>query len=247
MCLLSLLKKVDVPTSSRKGGIRKPVSVVVADRSPMESQLLAKALKRSRHQFEVLAVVANKAEASRAIRELNPSIALVSVDLEDGQTDGLELLLEATKARATTRTIVLLDSSRPDLVVEAFRCGAKGIFRRNESFSALCKCIQTVYDGQVWASSKDLESILQVLSRSTLPHFMDMKSTRLTRRENEVVVMVAEGLTNREIAGKMRLSEHTVKNYLFRVFEKLGLSSRSELMLYALQGSVSKASGKPEN
>jgi len=92
-----------------------------------------------------------------------------------------------------------------------------------------------------------LESILQVLSRSTLPHFMDMKSTRLTRRENEVVAMVAEGLTNREIAGKMRLSEHTVKNYLFRVFEKLGFSSRSELMLYALQGSLSQTNGKLDN
>lgn len=234
-----------MPKSSRKREFRKPVSVVVADRSPMESQLLAKALKRSHHEFEVLAVVTTKAEASRAIRDFNPSIALVSADLQDGQTDGLELLLEASKGRGTTRTIVLLDSSQTHFVVEAFRCGAKGIFWRNASFSALCKCIRTVHEGQVWASAEDLEIILQALSRSTLPHFIDMKSARLTHRENDVVLMVAEGLSNREIAGKLRLSEHTVKNYLFRVFEKLGLSSRSELMLYALKGSAARSSGKP--
>ena len=108
--------------------------------------------------------------------------------------------------------IVVINSGDREVVVNAFRSGARGLFCfADYPFRLLCKCILSVHQGQVWANSEKL----------------------LTPREEQVVALVADGLSNREIAQELGLSEHTVKKYLFRIFDKLGISSRVELVLYA--------------
>jgi DNA-binding CsgD family transcriptional regulator len=92
-----------------------------------------------------------------------------------------------------------------------------------------------VYQGQIWATSEQLRYLLDAFTASTLAPIVDAKGEALlSRREEEVVRCLAEGLSNREIARQLQLSEHTVKNHVFRIFEKLGLSNRVELVLYAI-------------
>ena len=132
--------------------------------------------------------------------------------------------------------VVLLDNSEPAAVVEAFRAGAHGIFSRTQPLRLLAKCIECVHSGQVWANSNELHFLLEALARPNHANFTHLADSPLSAREADVVRCVAEGLTNREIARRLKLTEHTVKNYLFRIFDKLGVSSRVEVVLYALNG-----------
>jgi DNA-binding NarL/FixJ family response regulator len=99
----------------------------------------------------------------------------------------------------------------------------------------LCKCILRVAAGQIWASTEQLNYLMDLISEVPSLRVMNSNGNRiLTPREEQVVALVAEGLGNRQIARELNLSEHTIKKYLFRIFEKLGISSRVELVLYAL-------------
>jgi DNA-binding NarL/FixJ family response regulator len=136
-----------------------------------------------------------------------------------------------------TRTIVLLDSPDSDLVVDAFRSGARGVFCRSGSVKMLCKCIYAVQQGQIWANTAQMQALLEALETQAparVANGSPKVDNRLSKREKEVLACIADGLKNREIATQLRLSEHTVKNYLFRLCDKVGSSGRVELMLYAL-------------
>jgi DNA-binding NarL/FixJ family response regulator len=121
-------------------------------------------------------------------------------------------------------------------VIDAFRCGAHGVIFRDEPLETLSKCIHAVHQGQVWANSMHLGYLLEVLGQTKAIHLQDARgSNLLSKREETVVRLVADGLTNKAISSELHLSEHTVRNYLFRIFDKLGVSSRVELVLYCLQ------------
>jgi DNA-binding NarL/FixJ family response regulator len=132
--------------------------------------------------------------------------------------------------------ILLIDTHDRAVVVNAFRSGAKGLFCFYDSpFRLLCKCIQSVHHGQVWATSEQLQYLIEMVAQ--VPSLVVMNSSGvklLTPREEQVVALVADGLCNRAVARELRLSEHTIKKYLFRIFDKLGISSRVELVLYAV-------------
>jgi DNA-binding NarL/FixJ family response regulator len=129
-----------------------------------------------------------------------------------------------------------MDASQAADVVEAFRCGARGVFSRTESSKTLAKCVSSVHQGQVWANSAELRYLLEAFRESEPIRLTDSRGEAiLSKREQDVVRCVAEGLSNREIASRLNLTEHTVKNYLFRIFDKLGVSSRVEVVLYAFR------------
>ena len=132
---------------------------------------------------------------------------------------------------------------------DAFRGGARGIFCRGDSFTALPKCIRQVHNGQIWVNNVELEFLLDlVISLRPLKMQPTGGMARLTQREREVVPLVADGMRNHEIAQQLNLSEHTVRNYLIRIFDKLGISSRVELVLYAFsgtEGNVGTENSKP--
>jgi DNA-binding NarL/FixJ family response regulator len=148
----------------------------------------------------------------------------------------LTILRRLHFSHAQIEKILLLDSYDRDAVVSAFRSGARGIFCfADYPFRMLCKCIQSVYEGQVWANSEQLQYLVDAVAQVPSLRVVNANGHKLlTLREGQVVALVADGLSNREVARELNLSEHTIKKYLFRVFDKLGISSRVELVLYAV-------------
>ena len=176
-------------------------------------------------------------------------VVLIGTSFATEPLEGLRFVSEVRNLHRKVSIVVLLDALERNLVVEAFRCGAQGVFCRSDSFQALCKCILCVHAGQVWASSAELDFVLEALADPMPIDTRGSPSSRpLSKREEEIAHMVAEGLSNRQISERLDLSEHTIKNYLFRVFEKLGVSTRVELTLYALKrGKVPRTRPYPAN
>ena len=212
------------------------INILLADETRMGCQLLKNALSRSSARFRVVECATSRAEILQGLASRDVDVALVSEDLDDGALVGFQILSELRASFPKTRLILLLKSGSEDLVVDAFRGGAKGVFCRTEPIQSLRKSIQAVHKGQVWANSHQLHLILEALvSASPLRTKSLPKMALLAKREDEVASLVAEGLSNRDIAERLGLSEHTVSNYLFRIYEKLGISGRVELVLYILK------------
>jgi len=201
----------------------------------MASELMESALNRNRQGFEVHALSIASSETFRELEKVKPDVTVLSSDLEDGHLTGFRVLYQLREARSRTPVVMLLDSAERDLVIDAFRGGAKGVFSREDSVSAFPKCILAVHSGQFWVNNFQLQYLFELIMRlSPLSVAKPGGMASLTIREREVTRFVAEGMRNEEIASKLGISEHTIRNYLCRIFEKLGLSSRVELALYAL-------------
>ena len=213
--------------------VSEVIRVLAADATRMNSQLLAAALERDK-RFEVLDPPSDASGLIAAVVREKPAVVVVSAELDDDKRKGFDVARELRALHGETRVVMLLDSSERSQVVEAFRTGARGVFCRSESLTSLARCIQCVSEGQIWANSKELRYLLEALGEALPLRVTDSRGAALlSRREVEVVRCVAEGLSNREIAQRLGLTEHTVKNYLFRIFDKLGVSKRVEVVLYA--------------
>ena len=217
--------------------------VLAVDSNSMSTQLLVEALSKN-EQFHVIEVSSGE-DILPVVKRETPDVALISAKL--GQNGhAFDLVRNIRAERPSPRVVMLLDHSDPAAVVEAFRAGAHGIFCRTQSLRLLAKCIECVHSGQVWASSSELHFLLEALANPARAHVGTLDESPLSARESDVVRCVAEGLTNREIGRRLQLTEHTVKNYLFRIFDKLGVSSRVEVVLFAL-GNGAPFAPTPQN
>jgi two-component system nitrate/nitrite response regulator NarL len=218
------------------------IRVLVADSTPLTGQLIADALRKDR------GLALTNAEANSVIvvaTTLKPDVAIISEQLEGKTGKGFEVLRELRVAVPSTRTVMLLDTGKRDLVVEAFRSGARGVFCREGPLKMLTRCVHKVHEGQLWVSGPQLEFLLDTLAHAPATRLVDAQGKELlSRREQDVVRWLAEGHGNSEIARKMNISENTVKNYVFRIFNKLGVSSRVEVVLYAANQRAGEHSSK---
>src|SRR5579863_2559199 len=226
--------------------VSEVIRVLAVDATRMNSQLLAAALERDK-RFQVLDAGGDARGILCAVAKERPAVAVISAELNEDKRKGFEVVRELQSLHSETRVVMLLDTSDRGEVVEAFRAGARGVFCRSESLKSLAKCIQCVSQGQIWASSRELRYLLEALGEALPLRVIDARGAALlSKREQEVVRCVAEGLSNREIAQRLGLTEHTVKNYLFRIFDKLGVSKRVEVVLYAYSlGSGSEVNARP--
>ncbi len=206
------------------------VSIVVADGTRIHTQLLAEALRNDRG-LQVVAAASNSEELLAAITRVPIDVVVISHNLDDQPGHGTQVLREMRALRPQIKGVILLDSSSPQAVLECFRAGARGIFSKQERLESLCKCIRAVHEGQVWARSADLDHALEAFANSPRVRSTNHQGIELlSARERQVIQHLAGGMSNREIAHTLGLSPHTVKNYLFRIFDKLGVSSRTELL-----------------
>jgi DNA-binding NarL/FixJ family response regulator len=171
----------------------------------------------------------------KALESTSIDVLLLDANSQGSSWQDMALLRRIHISFPKVSKILLLESSDRELAV-VFRSGARGLFCFGVSpFRALCKCIQVVHRGQIWATAQQIEYLVDIVAQVPSLRVVNANgNTLITPREEQVVALVAEGLSNREIAQELRLSERTVKKYLFRIFDKLGISTRVELVLYAV-------------
>ena len=230
--------------SSDKSQKEAKVRVLVADSSRVHSRLLADALKKD-PVLEAIPFEAESSELVQTARTLNIQVLVISSNLDEQPSRGIEILRELRMHHRKMRSVVLLGSSRDDVVLEAFRAGAKGLFSKDDPLELLSECVLSVHAGKVWANSHALAIAVDALASAPAIRSANSQGMNtLSKRELQVVTALAEGLTNREIAEQLGLSPHTVKNYLFRIFDKLGVSSRIELLFLALSNQETELTAK---
>ena len=216
---------------------RNPARVLIALGSPMDCQLLLTALRQSRQRLDPVACAVSRTEIIQCLAQGNVDVALIDADLEDGRLAGLDVLAEIHSSYRGTPVVTLFNAWNDDLIVHAFRAGAMGVFCRSETkLEMLWKCIDAVHKGQVWANSVQLQLLLSMLRKTTSVRVVPSAGTNLlTQREGQIATLVAEGLPTKEIALKLGITEHTVSNTLFRIYNKLGISNRVELVLFLMK------------
>lgn len=207
------------------------VQVLVADSSPIQSQLLTRALK-SRRDFRVSAVALEASALYNFMQSNHVDVVLIA----GNHLPDLSLLRWLRVSYPKIAPVLLAESEDRELLVNALRAGAKGIFLFTQApMAMLCKCIHCVDRGQVWINRQQMNYVLDALAEVPTLRVVNANGrSLLTPREEQVVALVADGLTNRGVADELGLSEHTIKKYLLRIFDKVGISSRVELVLYAM-------------
>jgi two-component system nitrate/nitrite response regulator NarL len=213
----------------------KSIRLLIAEDTLMGCEMLISTLQHSQAGVGKFVSAITFGQIAEAAKDVQIDVALINEHIENGERSGLEIIDYLRENCPAVRSILLTQTLTADLIITAFGNGAKGIFCRTEPIRILARCIRAVHQGQIWANSEQLELILHNLvatrpKRFTIPR----ASSTLTKREEQVASLVAEGLTNREVAKRLGLSQHTVGNYLFKCYEKLGLSSRVEFVLHTL-------------
>jgi len=205
--------------SSSPAAASYAVTVLIADSNRMQAQLLISALRR-RSEFRVSTCPVDIASILGAVAATPTKVLVLSLNLSVSVANQMAAMRRVDR----------------ELVVSAFRSGARGIFCISDAhFRLLCRCIQRVASGQVWANTEQMNFLLDLVAEVPSLRVLNSRGHQLlTPREAQVVALVAEGLSNRDTALELNLSEHTIKKYLFRIFDKLGISSRVELVLYAV-------------
>lgn len=203
---------------------------LIVDGDAMSGHLLAEALMRSR---SCDAAVVPSADLLGILGRRETDLVIISADLTISSANSCELAQAVHRARPETIVVMLLKQTDHESVVNAFRSGARGVFSRQRPMAEFLECIDHVKRGYIWAGREETNFLLEVLKSIPVPMRPgENVSLPLTNRELEVVQCAAKGKTNRAIADELGLSEHTVKNYLFRAFDKLGISTRGELLFY---------------
>jgi DNA-binding NarL/FixJ family response regulator len=226
---------------SRSHTSRQPIRVLLADSNQTHAQLLSSALRRQ----PGLSVTCCGSDLSNCLQALR-STQVDAVLLGDSPTDHIHLI-DTLRGLHTSHPhvglILLLDSYDRTLIVDAIRAGARGLFcRASQPFRALCRCISVVHQGQLWASTEQIGYLIEALKSARPTHVINAKGEGLlTPREDQIVGLVAEGIGNREIALQLGVKENTVKKSLLRIYDKIGVSNRVELVLYAITHRITQA------
>jgi two-component system nitrate/nitrite response regulator NarL len=206
----------------------KVCRVLVADRDAMTSDLLATALGGER-SFDAVAI--HPSALLNSLVKCPAAVVVIGADLNCEARSGFDLASAVARSHPECAIVMIVNQSTPNAIINAFRSGARGVFSRENPISDFVGCIDHVRKGFIWAGGREAVFLLEALRHIPAPDFIATESiAALTTRELQVVRHAATGKTNKVIASELCLSEHTVKNYLFRAFEKLGVSSRVELL-----------------
>ena len=225
---------------------RSKIRIVVADDHPIFRDGLCRLLALE-EDFEVVAQASDGREVLEVLHQHEPDILLL--DLKMPGLDGLATLQRLQAARNKTRVIVLTASDDKNEFVQAMKLGTSGIVLKQTATELLIKSIRKVHAGEIWLDSHTTAAVIrQFVANDEAPppapqmapqqQPRERERSPLSQREREIVALVAQGFKNKEMAEKMFISEQTVKNHLHNIFDKLGVSDRLELALYAIHNNL---------
>lgn len=216
-----------------KNTTTQTVRILIADDHTIFRDGLRRLLE-SEPEFEVVGEAADGGEAVSQARRLHPDVLLL--DLAMPRVPGLEALRELTTDGGNTKIIILTAAIEKPQIVQALQTGAKGIILKESATQLLLKGIRSVMAGQYWVGRESVNDIVDYLKSTSAGAQADQqaKNFGLTKREMEILGTIVAGFTNKEIAKKFNLSEDTVKHHLTNIFDKVGVSSRLELALFAI-------------
>jgi DNA-binding NarL/FixJ family response regulator len=217
-----------------ESSVQSPISIVVFDATGITSDLLKRAFSKQ-PEYNVVGCPKGIEETLRIVIEKEPDTVIISAFERSGSVAAIELLDQLSLIGSTVRTIILSANLTNEETVAYFRAQARGVLSGSSAdFSLLCKCVSCVHSGQIWANSEQLVCLIEALSQRKVFSTVNAKGKPiLTAREEEILQLVADGLSNRDIAITLNLSEHTIENHLFHIFDKLGVSSRMEAVVYS--------------
>jgi DNA-binding NarL/FixJ family response regulator len=225
----------DAPETQEKK--KATVRIVIADDHPIVRDGLKKLLLLE-DDFEIVGEAGDGREVLSKVQEVDPDVLLL--DLRMPNLDGLAALQALQQTNKRTRVIVLTASEDKNEFVQAMKLGCSGIVLKQTAPDLIVKSIRKVNSGEIWLDSHTTAAVMRQFSTN-----LDGSSSQggngkgrerspLSTREREIVALVAQGYKNKEMAEKMFISEQTVKNHLHNIFDKLGVSDRLELALYAI-------------
>ncbi len=220
------------PADQPDKAVKKTIRVMVADDHPIVREGIRKLLELE-EDIEVVAEASDGREVLETVKETNPDIVLL--DLKMPGLDGLSVLQTLQHLKTGCKTIVLTASEDKNEWVQAMKLGCSGIVVKQTPPELIVKSIRKVHEGEIWLDSHTTAAVMrQFASPDGGGRRRGRGRSPLSNREREIVALVAQGYRNREMAEKMFISEQTVKNHLHNIFDKLGVSDRLELALYAI-------------
>jgi len=209
---------------------KQAIRILVADDHAIFRDGLRKLLEGA-EDVQIVGEASNGVECTKMLAKLKPDILLL--DLRMPEKDGLGVLEEVNFDTTQTRVIVLTAAEDDRDVVRAMRLGARGVVLKQSASDSLLKSIRKVSEGEIWLDNRMTAEVIDAFKKSS-ESGQRREKPLLSDREKEIVQLVAQGFRNREIGEKLFISEQTVKNHLHNIFDKLGVSDRLELALYAI-------------
>lgn len=222
------------PTTASPRNSAAPIRIVIADGHPVVREGLIRSIE-DEDGLEVVGHAGDGVEAVALVRQLDPDILML--DHTVPQLASMEVLRELSRTGTACRVIVMAASLKSDEFLEALQLGAHGIVMKDSAMPLILKSISTVMAGQYWIGRESISDLIGYLRRGPVqstPAEPVKPQFGLTRRELQIVSAVVAAYSNREIAERFSLSEDTVKHHLSNIFDKLGVSNRLEVALFAI-------------
>lgn len=219
-----------------------PIRVLIADGQPIVLEGLRSVLA-AQPTIQVIGEAVDGAETIDKTVHLDPDVLLMDMKLP--RVDGLTVLRSIQTRAPRTKALFFASSEYKEEFVEAMKLGCSGVLLKDSPVALIEKSISKVYAGEIWLDSTTTAAVIRQFAAPAdyaAPQHSNGKPGReraqLSQREREIIVLIAQGYKNKEIAEKMFITEQTVKNHLHNVFDKLGVSDRLELALYAIHNSL---------
>lgn len=221
-----------------------PIRLLIADGHPIVLEGLRSVLRNS-PGVQIIGEAADGMEALEQSLQLAPDIVLMELKLP--KLDGLTVLRNLQTRGSRAKVIIFTGSENREELVEAMKLGCSGVLLKNAPNMLIEKSLRKVNDGEIWLDSNTTAAVIrqfatpshdQPFANGNSSEKVTRERAQLSQREREIIVLIAQGYKNKEIAEKMFITEQTVKNHLHNIFDKVGVSDRLELALYAIHNSL---------
>lgn len=218
------------------------IRVLVADSHPVVLEGL-RSILRSETDITIVGQALDGVETLELVTATDPDVILLELRLP--RMDGLTVLRNLPSRSTKAKALLFPSSDVKDEFVEAMKLGCSGILMKHSPPALIAKSIRKIHEGEIWLDASTTATVIRQFASPSDPASSgpgngknQRDRAQLSQREREIIVLIAQGYKNKEIAEKMFITEQTVKNHLHNIFDKLGVSDRLELALYAIHNSL---------